>query len=225
MKFLSLIGGLILLANAAQAAPPLFVAKSFQKKTPTEEYDLRWVELTASAIPNEKARKAVNERIREKAMSYKCEKPGKGDHFSASTKAKVGYLDKDMLSVELSHDVMCGGAYPDAGETTHQFELKYGQEQSIYFQMKDEHAFHEFLVEKVLQEAARQKEPGECAENYNKEDLKEAGYYFRVAPGKIVAIQDYPHALLACAFDTEIPIKEVAPFLKEDSMMRSMKSN
>ncbi|HEX9939205.1 MAG TPA: hypothetical protein VGB15_18830 [Longimicrobium sp.] len=226
MRRISILLTLPLLALAASAgdcvAQGMTRVQRIQGSDQRGRYDIAWVRLT-ERFPNAAVRARVNADLEREARSHICDRAPDRErrrHYEAEYEMKVTYLSPRLLGISTREFISCGGAHPNHGPGALLYDLRTGRQLVVENQVADPEAFGRFVARRAL--AARPRNPGECVDAYTLDPLGETVYIYLLKNRTLTAIQDYPHVMKACAYETEIPHADIVRFLKPGSPLRAL---
>lgn len=225
MRRISILLALPLLALAASAgdcvAQAMTRVQRIHGSDQRGKYDIAWVRLT-ERFSNAGVRARVNADLEKEARSRICDPdPQRVGSLAAEFEMEVTYLTARLLGIRTREFVSCAGAHPTHGPGALLYDLRTGRRLAVENQVADPEAFGRFVARRAL--AARPRNAGECAEAYNTLDPRgETGYIYLLKNRTLTAIQDYPHVMKACAYETEIPHADIVRFLKPGSPLRTL---
>ncbi len=225
MRRISILLALPLLALAASAdvsaaQPGMTTVRRIHGNDQRGKYDIAWVRLT-ERFSNAVVRARVNADLEREARSRICDPdPQRVRSLAAEFEMEVTYLSARLLGIRTTEFVSCGGAHPTHGPGALLYDLRTGRQLAVENQVADPEAFGRFVARRAL--AARPRNPGECAGAYTLDPLGQTGYIYLLKSRTLTAIQDYPHVMKACAYETEIPYADIVRFLKPGSPLRTL---
>lgn len=215
-----------ILTSAVAHAAPTFVKKSFKGKDARGEFDIQYVQLVPGRDSNPLAIRKINETLKKEARESICE-PADGqwkpEDMSSNRTSKVTRLDSDVVSIQINYDLFCGGAYPDYGITSSLFDLNTGRQVDFRRDSKSEELWHAIVQARLKAGMPTGADLGDC-EEYYKENARD-GFSFKALAikAKTIEIQtDYPHAIQACDFSVEIPLKDLLPIAKRGTLLERL---
>lgn len=201
----------------AEVLPGLTEVKQLKGTDDRGLFNLHYVQLTAK-VANESVRTKVNKLMEEMAMSSICEADAeRRDSMESNFFVKVSYGSLDVLAIEANQYYFCGGAHPDGGITSYLYDLRSGEEAPVESQIADAEGFRAAVVSAVLANVPR--DADECGEFYTREEFLSQSFNYTVAEGKLVASPQFPHAIAACIFETDVPYSAIGVFVKADSVL------
>jgi hypothetical protein len=218
----ALLGSAALLAAsacacAAQATTTVLRSRGNDQRG---RYDVAWVRLT-DRVATPAVRRRVNADLEREARSRICRADdGPREHLDAWFRMEVTYLGPRLLAVSTSEETFCGGAYPAHGPGALLYDLRTGARIDLEGQMADARAFRRFVARRA--QAAAPRDAAECSSEYTAERLAATGYIYVLRGRTLTAIQDYPHVIQACGFETAIPHADWLRFVKPGSPLRSL---
>ncbi|HEX8903603.1 MAG TPA: hypothetical protein VF771_02035 [Longimicrobiaceae bacterium] len=184
-------------------------------------YDISWVRLT-ERVATPAVRRRVNVDLEREARSRICEPdPGRRKDLDAWFEMEVTYLGPRLLAIQTSEETFCGGAYPNHGPGSLLYDLRTGARLDLESQIADARAFRRFLARRVL--AAAPRDAGECSSVYT-DEMAETPFIYILHARTLGVIQDYPHAIQACAYETPIPHADLLRFVKPGSPLQSLRT-
>lgn len=226
MKKLFLLTACVFSLSAqAEIRPGFSVPKHLKGKDARGEFDISYVQISPRALPNTGVRSRVNKAMLDQAKRVICDANAEeAQNMSSTYSVTVTQASPEMFAVRASFDVNCGGAHPDNGTESAVFDLRSGKQIEVEKEATDGAAFRAAVVEKLLANKPAlgegEKEDEGCYEFYTREHFSTDFFEYGVKDGKLVVTPSYPHVILACAFDTEIPLSELKGLFKPGSVLQ-----
>lgn len=162
-----------------------------------------------SGVADKNIEDSINKIIKEEAATWTCdydgvEEPTEGKSFDAWS--KIRFLDRKNFSYTVNKDYYCGGAYPDAHMTAHNYDLEDGVPVFVGGLLTPERTDAN-LTAYLL--ASHKFETEGCEDSY----YPDTNWYFYRQPDKIVFFPSLAHVAQSCVEEFPIPLEELKPYM------------
>ncbi len=183
-------------------------------------YRVEYPELKRGAA-RAKVLKQLNLMLKNKLRDHVlCHKDETLKHkMSTHTKVNIRYLSRDFFSFSVDYNVYCGGPYPEAGRWYFIYNLKEGHPLYLEHQFRDVSQFKNIVINSFLHSVPSSAHK-ECLHLYTRDELEHKLFHYLLVGGKIIARQDYPHAVKECEYDVGLSCREIRPLLLSHSLLQ-----